>query len=207
MSGHILVLAAGALPEHGVPPWLLKGPSMVLGCDGGWKHAAHLGLELTLILGDLDSVGEAPPGVDCVALPDQQASDLSKVLQWCKEHHPDASVHVLGVDGGRLDHSMAVPAALIEARSDAVFHMSGGDLRRIPVGNPHSVPSEPSMIIGLHPYGEVRIKRLEGVTWTLEDVDLTTGTRGVHNVATGMEVEIHLASGDLIMSRSSHHLA
>ncbi|MBV18983.1 MAG: thiamine diphosphokinase [Euryarchaeota archaeon] len=207
MGGHILVLAAGALPEDGVPPWLLNGPSMVLGCDGGWKHAERLGLELTLILGDLDSVGTPPQGVDCVALPNQHASDLPKVLQWCKEHHPNSSVHVIGLDGGRLDHSVAVPAALIETQSDAVLHMSGGDLRRIPAGHPHNVPAEPGMIIGLHPYGEVHVKRLGGVTWTLEDADLSTGTQGVHNVAVGTEVQIHVASGDLILSRSRHHLA
>lgn len=207
MSGHILVLAAGALPEGGVPPWLLNGPSMVLGCDGGWRHAEGLGLELTLILGDLDSVGEAPSGVDCVALPDQQASDLAKVLLWCASHHPNHPVHVIGLEGGRLDHTLAAPAALIEAKSDAVMHVSGGDLRRIPTGGMHTVPAEPGMIIGLHPYGEVQVIHLAGVTWALEDVVLTTGTQGVHNVAKGAEVHIHLASGDLVVSRSRDHLA
>ena len=207
MSGHILVLAAGALPEGGVPPWLLNGPSMVLGCDGGWRHAEGLGLELTLILGDLDSVGEAPSGVDCVALPDQQASDLAKVLLWCASHHPNHPVHVIGLEGGRLDHTLAAPAALIEAKSDAVMHVSGGDLRRIPTGGMHTVPAEPGMIIGLHPYGEVQVIHLAGVTWALEDVVLTTGTQGVHNVAKGAEVHIHLASGDLVVSRSRAHLA
>ena len=207
MSGHILVLAAGALPEGGVPPWLLNGPSMVLGCDGGWRHAEGLGLELTLILGDLDSVGEAPSGVDCVALPDQQASDLAKVLLWCASHHPNHPVHVIGLEGGRLDHTLAAPAALIEAKSDAVMHVSGGDLRRIPTGGMHTVPAEPGMIIGLHPYGEVQVIHLAGVTWALENVVLTTGTQGVHNVAKGAEVHIHLASGDLVVSRSRDHLA
>lgn len=207
MSGHILVLAAGALPEGGVPPWLLNGPSMVLGCDGGWRHAEGLGLELTLILGDLDSVGEAPSDVNCVALPDQQASDLAKVLLWCASHHANLPVHVIGLEGGRLDHTLAAPAALIEAKSDAVMHVSGGDLRRIPTGGMHTVPAEPGMIIGLHPYGEVQVIHLAGVTWALEDVVLTTGTQGVHNVAKGAEVHIHLASGDLVVSRSRGHLA
>ena len=207
MSGHILVLAAGALPQRGVPPWLLHRPSMVLGCDGGWRHAEGLGLELTLILGDLDSVGEAPYDVDCVALPDQQASDLAKVLLWCANHHPNLPVHVIGLEGGRLDHTLAAPAALIEAKSDAVMHVSGGDLRRIPTGELHTVPAEPGMIIGLHPYGEVRVIRLAGVAWPLDDVVLTTGTQGVHNVAKGVEVHIQLASGDLVVSRSRDHLA
>ena len=207
MSGHILVLAAGALPQRGVPPWLLHRPSMVLGCDGGWRHAEGLGLELTLILGDLDSVGEAPSDVDCVALPDQQASDLAKVLLWCANHHPNLPVHVIGLEGGRLDHTLAAPAALIEAKSDAVMHVSGGDLRRIPTGELHTVPAEPGMIIGLHPYGEVRVIRLAGVAWPLDDVVLTTGTQGVHNVAKGVEVHIQLASGDLVVSRSRDHLA
>lgn len=180
---------------------------MVLGCDGGWTHAEALGLKLTLILGDMDSVGEPPQDVDCVALPDQHASDLAKVLRWCADHHPSLPVHVIGLDGGRLDHRLAVPASLVEAKSDAVFHVSGGDLRRIPVGGPHTVPSQPDMIIGLHPYGKVHVKRLEGVTWPLTDVALVTGTQGVHNVATATEVQIQLASGDLILSRSRPHLA
>ncbi|MEC7151363.1 MAG: hypothetical protein VXW85_02770, partial [Candidatus Thermoplasmatota archaeon] len=105
------------------------------------------------------------------------------------------------------DHTLAGPAALIEAKSDAVMHVSGGDLRRIPTGGLHTVPAEHGMIIGLHPYGEVRVVRLTGVTWGLKDVVLTTGTQGVHNVAEGAEVHIHLASGDLIVSRSRGHLA
>ena len=207
MSGHILVLAAGALPDGGVPSWLLEAPSMVLGCDGGWTHAQHLGVELTHILGDLDSMGHAPHGVECIALPDQNATDLVKVLRWCAEHHADVPVHVVGVDGGRLDHRLAIPASLIEAQSNAVVHTNGGDFRWISPGRLHVVPSKAEMIIGLHPYGKAVVNRLAGVTWPLDGEVVSTGTRGVHNVATGAEVHIHLTSGELILSRSGHHLA
>ena len=207
MSGHVLVLAAGRLPKEGVPSWLLDAPSLVVGCDGGWKHAEILGVHVACILGDLDSMGQRPDGVECIPLPDQDASDLTKVLMWCAQHHPDLPVHVVGLDGGRLDHRLAVPAALIEAKSKAVLHTNGGDLRRISPGQLHAVPSQAGMIIGLHPFGEVTVKRLDGVTWPLEEVVLSTGTRGIHNVATGHEVRIHLTVGDLVMSRSRDHFA
>ena len=103
-----------------------------------------------------------------------------------REPSPNHPVHVIGLEGGRLDHTWPL-LALIEAESDAVMHVSGGDLRRIPTGGMHTVPAEPGMIIGLHPYGEVQVIHLAGVTWALEDVVLTTGTQGVHNVAKGAE--------------------
>lgn len=205
MAGHVLVFAAGELPPNGVPPFLIEAAGVVLGCDGGWKHAAQFGLDVTVILGDLDSVGQAPAGVPRVELPDQDATDLSKVLTWCETHHAGTEVHVVGLDGGRLDHRLAAPAALIEARSGAVLHFGGGDLRRIPPGSRVAVDAEEGMVIGLHPYGEVAIAHLGGVEWPLSHAKVTTGTRGVHNTAKGSTVQIEVASGDLLLSRSAVH--
>ena len=207
MVGHVLVLAAGQLPLDGVPVSVVNEATVVLGCDGGWRHAAELGLEVSVILGDMDSVGDAPSDLPRIELGDQNATDLSKILTWCALHHPGKPVHVVGLDGGRLDHRLATPAALIEAKSDAVFHLGGGDLRWISPGALFEVDTQAGMVIGLHPYGEVAVARLEGVKWPLEDANLTTGTQGVHNVATGPTVRIEVDSGDLILSRSSVHFA
>ena len=207
MAGHVLVFAAGQLPSDGVPAELLEAPTMVLGCDGGWKHAARLGLDVKAVLGDLDSVGQTPEALKRVLLPDQHATDLSKVLSWCAAHHPDTPVHVVGLDGGRLDHRMATAAALIETSSDAVLHLEEGDLRRIAPGRRVMVKSQPGTVIGLHPYGEVTVEHLSGVTWPLNQETITTGTQGVHNVATSTEVWIEVNKGDLVMSRSRAHLA
>ena len=207
MAGHVLVFAAGQLPSNGVPQGLLDAPAAVLGCDGGWKHAARLGLDVDAVLGDFDSIGQPPEAWRRVLLPDQHATDLSKVLSWCGEHHREAQVHVVGLDGGRLDHQMATAAALIEARSNAVLHLEEGDLRRIAPGHRVMVPSQPGTVIGLHPYGEVTVEHLSGVTWPLDHAKMFTGTQGVHNVATSTEVWIEVGQGDLILSRSRDHLA
>ena len=207
MAGHVLVFAAGHLPSDGVPPELLEAPAVVLGCDGGWKHAARLGLDVQAVLGDLDSVGEPPEALKRILLPDQNATDLSKVLSWCATHHTGTAVHVVGLDGGRLDHRMATAAALIEARSDAVLHLEEGDLRRIAPGSRVMVPSQPGTVIGLHPYGEVTVEHLSGVTWPLNQATIATGTQGVHNEATSTEVWIEVSKGDLVLSRSRAHLA
>ncbi len=207
MTGHVLVLAAGHLPSDGVPPEILQAPAVVLGCDGGWKHATSLGLDVEAVLGDLDSLGQPPEAMKRILLPDQNATDLSKVLSWCTTHHAGTPVHVVGLDGGRLDHRMATAAALIEARSDAVLHMEEGDLRRIAPGRRIMVPSKPGTVIGLHPYGEVTVEHLSGVTWPLNQDTINTGTQGVHNEATSTEVWIEVSRGDLVLSRSRAHLA
>jgi thiamine pyrophosphokinase len=69
------------------------------------------------------------------------------------------------------------------------------------------VKSQPGTVIGLHPYGEVTVEHLSGVTWPLNQETITTGTQGVHNVATSTEVWIEVNKGDLVMSRSRAHLA
>jgi thiamine pyrophosphokinase len=103
---------------------------------------------------------------------------------------------------------MATAAALIEARSDAVLHLDEGDLRRIAPGRRVMIQTHPGTVIGLHPYGEVTVRHLSGVTWPLDEANISTGTRGVHNVATSTEVWIEVGQGDLIVSRSrAPHLA
>ena len=77
----------------------------------------------------------------------------------------------------------------------------------VSTNTPYTVPQHWKGSIGLHPYGKTVVNRLAGVTWPLDCEVLSTGTRGVHNVATGAEVHIHLTSGELILSRSGHHLA
>jgi thiamine pyrophosphokinase len=53
----------------------------------------------------------------------------------------------------------------------------------------------------------VTVEHLSGVTWPLNQETITTGTQGVHNVATSTEVWIEVNKGDLVMSRSRAHLA
>ena len=201
MAHRLLLLAAGGLPSDGIAARLASAAHEVIAIDGGMRHAAHLGVDVNLILGDLDSVAPADAGGrTAVHLPDQNRTDLSKSLSWCMEHRHGAHVDVVGLDGGRLDHRQAVAAALIESGSDAVLHLEGGSLRRCPHGAALDVPVAKGTILGLHPMGVVRGVHLKGTTHDLANATLRTGTKGVHNVATSARIRLQVEEGDLVLS-------
>jgi thiamine pyrophosphokinase len=201
MAFRVLLLAGGDLPLDGVAERLAAYADEVIAIDAGLEHAPHLGVEVNIVLGDLDSVpASALERHTCILLDDQDRTDLSKALTWCMQHRGAANIDVVGLDGGRLDHRLAVGAALIESESDAIVHLNAGSLRRCPPGKPLTVEVKPGTVLGLHPVGVVHGVRLRGATHELSDAMLTTGTRGVHNVATSTQVRLQVEKGDLLLS-------
>ena len=85
---------------------LSLAPKLVA-ADGGAEHALRLGLPVTKILGDLDSLTNLQfwrdQGVDLVKISEQDSTDFEKCIT-----HEDADVFVgVGFLGRRLDHSLA----------------------------------------------------------------------------------------------------
>ena len=203
MANVLLLLAAGDLPSDGVASALAKGADEIIAIDGGLRHAVRLGARVSMLIGDLDSIeGLDISGLEVVQLSDQDCSDLAKALAWCKRERDGSEVHVVGLDGGRLDHRMGVAAALVETASDAVVHLEGGNLRRIEEGSVRTLEAFPGLILGLHPMGPVEGVVLRGVKYPLDQANLEVSTLGIHNIAEGDAVEVGLAKGDLLLSCS-----
>jgi len=189
----VLVVAGGDRPE---PTLLthLPPPMLTVAADSGVDHAQSLGLDVDVVVGDLDSAGES-------------------ALEWARQQgaeiqvHPEAKDHtdlelaveqavgamsrlgvdhlvVIGLGGGRLDHWLANALTLAGPLTDGVT-VTGfvGHGRIAVVKGGRSLFGRPGELISLLPVGgPARGVTTSGLRYRLSDEDLDVGSsRGVSN--------------------------
>ncbi len=177
----------------------------VIAADSGLDHAHALGVEVDLLVGDLDSVDpaslDAYPDVPTEKHPvDKEATDLEIALTAARRIDP-VRVIIVGGEGGRLDHLLAnafliaspayrdldiewvVTPARVHVVHDAEFvHGTPGDLLSL-------------LAVG----GTARGVRTEGLHWQLDGEDLLAGsTRGVSNRLDRPVAKVAVADGTLL---------
>lgn len=188
-----LVVAGGALHASSRLAMLMEGVSLVVAADGGLRHCEALGVVPDLLVGDLDSLGDA----DRAAWPDlpveehradKDALDLELAIDAAVER---GAVHVVvaGGAGDRLDQTLAaalitgryaergVRVDLVDGRYE-VYAVRAGALRslHVPRGTTFSV-------LGLHDASRVDV---HGAAFPMRDAVLRRGVGlGVSNVARG----------------------
>ncbi|MCL1951350.1 MAG: thiamine diphosphokinase [Oscillospiraceae bacterium] len=92
----------------------------LIAADGGLEHLARWGLKPELLVGDMDSLGEAPEGVPCKAYPrEKDDTDLSLALD---EAIALGYAHIIitGAWGGRPDHCVGSLQLLARAAKQDV---------------------------------------------------------------------------------------
>lgn len=202
----LVVVVAGG-PTAPIGGLELPRADLVIAADSGLHHALALGLQVDVLVGDLDS---ADP--DLVARhegrivrhsTDKDATDLELALDEAVAHRP-RQVFVIASAEGRLDHALAgllllaKPAyagVVIDAVVDrTLVHVVHGRRRLA------ATPGELLTLVAVG--GRVELERTEGLRWPLvDDVLLPSSTRGVSNIAVADEVEISLRSGTLLALR------
>ena len=105
MSFDAVILANGEFPKRGGAAWeLLADAKRVVACDGAAKtFRRRFGRWPTAVVGDMDSMGRVPAGVEAVRIPDQDTNDLEKAARWCRARGWKKLV-VVGASGKREDH-------------------------------------------------------------------------------------------------------
>lgn len=180
----------------------------VVAADAGLDHAYGLGLEVDLVVGDLDSVTPASldrataSGVEVQRHPrDKDATDLALALDAAVGRGA-SELLVVGVGGGRPDHELAnllllaapVYAAVdVEARTAAArFTVVRSRPRRL-LGRPGDVVT----LLAVH--GPALGVRTEGLRWSLEgDALEAASTRGVSNELSQPVATVVVGTGVLL---------
>src|SRR5688572_21924099 len=106
----VVVLAGGDGPDPGL---VVPAADLVVAADSGAEQAAPLGLDVDLLVGDLDSIAPGTlaaleaSGTRIERHPrDKDATDLELALAVAVGHRARRIV-VVGGHGGRLDHAAA----------------------------------------------------------------------------------------------------
>ena len=156
----------------------------VVAADGGYNHAIEAGLQVDLVVGDMDSQSDLPAEVNSLVLSDQDKTDFEKCLSVC-----DAEMFVgVGFLGGRLDHQLAAFSALLKDPRPILLL----DDQQVIFVAPETIEVDVAAggQVGFYPLLPVTAD-ISGVRWPLSSVKLSPdGLISTSNIADGCHISI-----------------
>jgi thiamine pyrophosphokinase len=206
--GTIVVVSSGE-PDPAVLPHLPRG-APVVAADGGVDAALALGLEVTVAVGDFDSITAEGleraerAGARVERHPEaKDATDLELALDAALALAP-ARIVVVGEGGGRLDHLLAGLLLLGHERyaSVEVDALLGGARAHLVRGE-RALDGTPGEVVSLLPlHGPAVGVTTAGLAFPLRGETLEPGsTRGVSNVFAAAAAHVSLEHGVLAAVR------
>lgn len=204
------LIAAGDPPPT---DWVgeVKLDDVIVACDGGLAAALDFGLDVDLLVGDLDSA--APARVDAFRaaggavvsfLADKDRTDLELALDEVIVRYPGHELVVTGVAGGRVDHQIGNWAALAgyARRSGGAVRVWLSEETIYVVADSVSLDVSPGQLVSIHPWGgEASGVSTTGLKWPLGDATLSPfEALGVSNVSTGEAVTVAVRTGVIFVS-------
>lgn len=193
--------AIGALPSN----------CMVIAADSGVVLAPVLGLEISVVIGDMDSIAatalEALKALGTTVVQhaaDKNQSDAELALQYAADLGATRLI-VIGGGGGRLDHQLALFAVMfLDSLQGTRLEVRLGRSRAYPVraGETATVHCTAGDVIGLIPFGgDAHGVTTSNLHWPLHDESLiVAASRGISNRAMSDEFSVTVTTGRLIVT-------
>lgn len=199
MTSTILILTGGG-PAPTTP---LPTTDMVIAADSGLGLAAALGVQVDLVVGDLDSVDPSQletavtDGAAVEEHPtDKDATDLDLALQAAVDRGGSRIV-IAGGGAGRLDHLLGIAMLLTDERwaDSAIEWHSGSSVAHVARGV-LTLDTQSGDLVSLIPVSDEAVVSIEGTRWPLDATPLPRGTtHGISNEALGGSIDIEVHQG------------
>ncbi|CAB4721797.1 unannotated protein [freshwater metagenome] len=206
-----VVFIGGHPPHPGVLAHLPQD-RWVVAADSGYDHATALGVEVDLLVGDMDSVSldglldAAGHGVTIERFPtDKDFTDTELALRAALRHGPSAMV-VVSCVGDRLDHSISALMALADPSLAAIpVEAWWGEAHVTVLRGPAArvIGGSVGETVSLLPVdGPAEGVTTTGLLYALHNEVLhATASRGVSNVFTEPSLTIEVRHGALLVIR------
>jgi thiamine pyrophosphokinase len=206
----VAVVIGGGGPPTIARPDLgdLGDDPLVVAADSGLAGARALGLDVDLVVGDMDSVDAgvlAEAEVAGVAVERhpvaKDATDLDLALDAALARGAERLVVVTGT-GDRFDHALVVALSLAADRLEEARVEAWIGPAHVWVVRDHlAFEGSPGMLVSLVPaHGPARGVTTAGLRYPLHGEDLDPGTtRGISNELAGSAASVHLDSGVLLV--------
>ena len=164
----------------------------IVAADGGFEAAKQAGVQVALVVGDMDSQQALPAGQAVAHITDQETTDFQKCLAVC-----DADVFLgVGFLGGRLDHQLAAFSALLNEPRPVVLVDEAQLVFVVPPE--FSMDLEAETPVGFYPMVPIQAN-LRGVRWPLSNAAMSPmGQIATSNSALGGALEISVDGPGLL---------
>lgn len=208
---HAIIVANGELinPEKYLVE--LEQSDITIAADGGIQHCRSLGLEPSVVIGDLDSITldeqqalKDNEKIQLIVYPrDKDQTDLELALQYAKKVGV-TDVLLIGLLGGRLDQTIA--NILLLTREEwcdiKMIILNGHETAHLMRENRSlTINGKHGDIISLIPLSQnVSVIKTHGLRWQLIDAEMLFGTTlGISNEMIEDYCQIHIGIGNLMV--------
>ena len=203
-NDHRCVIVGGApITDYQAVRGYLRADDFVICCDCGLRHREGLGIQPSLIVGDFDSADDPRLPVETIILPREK--DDTDTFFAAKEgvRRGFDSFLLLGVIGGRLDHSLCNLSILYYLDSLDKKALAVDDFSEIEV-----ISGQPACVEDRYPYfsllnlsGTAEGVTIRGAKYPLENASITCDYQyGVSNEALpGQTAQISVKHGRLLL--------
>jgi thiamine pyrophosphokinase len=203
------IITGGAVhPDH-IPERPTKD-DLVIAADSGLENARALGIEVSTVVGDYDSLGHAPDvdaGVEVVTVPtEKDVTDTQLAVEYALQKGA-RDITIPGGLGGRLDHTLANISILEDLLTKGVrATIADGQNRVRLLHNDSTILPRSSYkylsLLSLDPIAKG--VEIEGVKYPLKKARLhrTLGGFGVSNEITGNCCLVAVRKGTLLLVES-----
>lgn len=182
---------------------------LVVAADGGARVAAHFGLKVDVVLGDLDSLtsdevnslAESGARIERYS-PEKDFTDLELALTYVSEHQYDW-IRVIGGIGRRIDQTFGnVYLLALEALKGRDVRMVAGkqEIYLLNAGT-YTITGQPDDTVSLIPMGGAAYGiHTDALYYPLKGETLNFGpARGISNVMTGHRASVTIGEGTLLL--------
>ena len=160
------------------------GSPYVIAADAGYLRAAERGIKPDLLVGDYDSLGSLPEGVEHVDVPVEKDFSDGELGVRVAALRGIASLDIYGAMGGRPDHFLYNLHLLKISRDLGIKAVIRGDRTDIYYSEDNFfLPATIGDTLSIVPFGEsAHIIKATGLKYPAEGVTLTrSDTRGLSN--------------------------
>jgi len=189
----------------------LKHSDITIAADGGTQHCRTLGLEPSVVIGDLDSTTiedqqaiKDNEKIQLIVYPrDKDQTDLELALQYAKKIGV-TDVFLIGLLGGRIDQTIVNILLLTrEEWSDIDMIILNGHETAHLMRENRSITLNGKIgdIVSLIPLSpNVYVTKTHGLRWQLTDAEMFFGTTlGISNEMISEYCHIHIGVGNLMV--------
>ncbi len=190
---------------------VLKAPELnstvtednVIYADAGYNFANKIGKKNVLgVVGDFDSLGNAPTGEKIVGLEvEKNFTDGERAVRYAKEMGANEIV-IYGAYGGKIEHILGNITLLKIAESIGLKAVikDGATVTHL-ISGKVTINAKKGGTLSLIPYGgNCSFKSSKGLYYPLDGLTLTPcDTRGISNVIENEKLTIEIISGDALV--------
>lgn len=191
-----IIITGGTINDYTYYKTFIKPEDTIICADSGYDHAVKMGINIDILIGDLDSISSVPENVPIIRYPvDKDQTDTELALNYVK-NKGFTEILLIGAIGTRLDHSIANIFLLTQFNNTIIID----ETHKIMIGSNLYLHETEGTIVSLLPLTHCSGIYTENLKYPLINASMAVGySRGISNVTTEEKATIKVKEGIMLV--------